>query len=262
MPQSRLSNFFWISGTCHLVAALFLISLAKYSSLHHSKPEAVYFVNLEHISPPAPASRPSAAHATRKKAPLPKQQIPAKPVQFTAGNRISPHAEEKKDPVIPQPATQRIAAQVGVPPPLQISRTQGNPSSSGYAEAGAAISKTTYPGTSLKSHVLSREAGDGGQTTEVVFGSGFGPSFVRRVLPTYPMAARRFNREGKVVLRLTIDERGALNQVEIVEDPGYGFADAAIEALKKSSFSPARRDGRPVTSKAILPVRFALKGND
>jgi len=261
MPQPRLANFFWISGACHLVAVICLISFAKYSSLQHPELKAVYFVNLEHISTPAPASHPPSAHVDRKIAPLPKQQTPAKPEHVTVGNRILTHAEEKKDLVISEHATQHIAAEI-TPHPVQTPRFQGTPSSAGLTDSETAIGRTTNPGISPTSSILSQRGGDGRQMADVTFGSGPGPSFIRRALPIYPMAARRFNREGKVVLRLTIDESGTLNQVEVIEDPGYGFAAAAIDSLKKSSFSPARRDGRPVSSKAILPVRFALQGND
>ena len=93
---------------------------------------------------------------------------------------------------------------------------------------------------------------------EVAFGSSAGPVFRNQVQPTYPLSARRFNREGKVLLRLTIDEDGALKNIEVLEDPGYGFADAAVQALKKSSFQPAKIGGKPFTSKALLPIKFAL----
>ena len=57
-------------------------------------------------------------------------------------------------------------------------------------------------------------------------------------------------------------KKGINDDVEVVDDPGYGFAGAAVEALKKSSFSPAIHERRPVTSKAILVVRFILQGNN
>jgi len=64
---------------------------------------------------------------------------------------------------------------------------------------------------------------------------------------------------GKVVLRLTIDEKGNLVNVEVVEDAGYGFAEAAIAAVKKSTFTPPMFNGRPVKAGALLPVKFALR---
>jgi len=39
---------------------------------------------------------------------------------------------------------------------------------------------------------------------------------------------------------------------------GFGFAEAAIEAVKKSAYRAARKDGFSVLSRALLPVRFEL----
>jgi protein TonB len=66
-------------------------------------------------------------------------------------------------------------------------------------------------------------------------------------------------KEGRVLLRLTIDEKGKLLSAEVMEDAGYGFADAALEAVRQSRFRPAIRDGKAVKSRALLPVRFVLR---
>jgi protein TonB len=66
-------------------------------------------------------------------------------------------------------------------------------------------------------------------------------------------------REGKVVLRLFIDEAGKLQYVEVVESSGFEFTRSAVEAVKKSTYQPALEKGRPVPSRALLPVLFVLK---
>lgn len=96
---------------------------------------------------------------------------------------------------------------------------------------------------------------------DVKFGTVTGPKFLHRELPVYPMIARRLGKEGKVVLRLTIDDKGNLLNVEVIENTGYGFTEAAIEAVKRSTFLPAKKDGKPIASRAILPVRFTLLEN-
>lgn len=91
------------------------------------------------------------------------------------------------------------------------------------------------------------------------FGSAIAPSFLHREMPVYPAFARKLGKEGRVVLRLTINERGELVDVEVVEREGFGFVDAAVEAVRKSTFAPAYKNGRPVPSRALLPVRFTLR---
>ncbi len=97
---------------------------------------------------------------------------------------------------------------------------------------------------------------------EMRFGSEDGPRFLRREMPIYPLMARRFGKEGKVVLRLTIDEKGNLLNVEVLEGAGYGLTEAAVEAVRRSKFLPAKKEGKPVSSRAILPVRFTLRRSE
>lgn len=97
------------------------------------------------------------------------------------------------------------------------------------------------------------------QLIDIEFGKENGPKFLHREIPKYPLIARKLGKEGKVILRLTIDEMGKLINLEIVEDAGYGFTDSAIEAIKKSTFLPATINGKPVLSKAILPIKFNLR---
>ena len=100
----------------------------------------------------------------------------------------------------------------------------------------------------------------GNQTiVETTFGSRGAPAFIHREIPVYPLLAQRFGKEGKVVLKLFIDKSGVLQNIEVIEPSGFGFTEAAVEAIKKSSFSPAHRNGEKIPSKAILSVRFNLK---
>jgi len=104
-----------------------------------------------------------------------------------------------------------------------------------------------------------RGSNSGNDIVESEFGSINGPSFLKTIKPEYPRLARRLGKEGKVVLRLFIDEHGRLVSVELIENAGYGFDEAAIEAVKASSFQPAKLNGHPVACKALLPIRFKFE---
>lgn len=97
------------------------------------------------------------------------------------------------------------------------------------------------------------------EPVDTEFGAAIAPSFLYREMPVYPLFARKLGKEGKVVLRLTIDERGDLIHIEVVEKAGFGFVEAAVDAVRKSSFLPAKKDGKPVVSRALLPIRFTLR---
>lgn len=94
---------------------------------------------------------------------------------------------------------------------------------------------------------------------ETVFGADGGPRFKRRVRTRYPRLAQLLGYEGTVILRLTIDAAGLLDDVEVIGATVTDLADAAILAVRASTFFPAMRDGLPVASRAILPIRFKLK---
>jgi protein TonB len=91
------------------------------------------------------------------------------------------------------------------------------------------------------------------------FGDNGSPAFIHQEIPVYPILARRLGKEGKVLLKLLIDTNGKLQKIEVVEPAGFGFTEAAVEAVKKSTYAPGYRNGEKVSTKALLPVRFQLQ---
>ena len=102
-------------------------------------------------------------------------------------------------------------------------------------------------------------AGEEGKPVMVKFGSVEGPQFVRQVLPRYPVMAKRLNKEGELVLILTIDKDGKLINAEVTKKGGFGFDEEALKAVRKSLFSPSVIGGRPTVCKVLLTVRFELR---
>ena len=91
------------------------------------------------------------------------------------------------------------------------------------------------------------------------FGGKNGTRFLEQVKPSYPQSAWRRGKEGKVVLKLIIDENGRLVHVDVVEDAGFGFDQAAVKAVRESTFLPATLNGHDIKSEVLLPVRFVLE---
>jgi len=75
----------------------------------------------------------------------------------------------------------------------------------------------------------------------------------------YPPIALRQGIEGVVYLELYIDEEGTIRKVNVLKDPGFGFADAALKALEGVRCEPARANGKAVAVRFRYPVRFSLK---
>ncbi len=82
----------------------------------------------------------------------------------------------------------------------------------------------------------------------------------------YPPALYEQQIEGTVVLRLFVDETGAIvpDSTRIAEGSGYPeFDSAALAAAAEMRFAPARRNGIPVATAFLQPVRFQHPdGND
>jgi len=96
-------------------------------------------------------------------------------------------------------------------------------------------------------------------TVPVQFGSEEGPQFLRRIIPGYPLQAKRLHKQGTVILMLTIDAEGTLANVVIVKKAGFGFDEAAVKAVKESSFKAAFQNGTSVACRALLPMKFQLR---
>jgi TonB family protein len=100
-------------------------------------------------------------------------------------------------------------------------------------------------------------------------GNGFGSSGTGIALtqaryrdtprPDYPESARRQGREGRVLLRVLVDDQGRVKQVEIHSSAGSEALDrAATEAIERWRFHPARNGDQPVESWLRIPIEFRL----
>lgn len=75
----------------------------------------------------------------------------------------------------------------------------------------------------------------------------------------YPEMAKSSGIEGKVVVQFTIERDGKITDVEVVKKGGWGFDEAAVEAVKKmGAWKPAKQNGKAVRLRYTLPIAFKL----
>ncbi len=74
--------------------------------------------------------------------------------------------------------------------------------------------------------------------------------------PAYNTNARAAGIEGKVRVRLTVDETGKVVDVSVIQGLGYGLDEAALAAAKEATFEPATRCGKPVRATFTISMRF------
>jgi TonB family protein len=76
--------------------------------------------------------------------------------------------------------------------------------------------------------------------------------------PKYTKLARKHDVEGTVVLRCVFSSTGEVKNIHVVSGLPDGLTERAIEAAQKIKFTPAIKDGRPVSMWMELQYNFNL----
>lgn len=83
---------------------------------------------------------------------------------------------------------------------------------------------------------------------------------IERIDPGYPGTDRRLGHEGTVQLRVHVDERGHVLEVELARSSGYAGLDAsAVNAVRRWRFSPATDGTRTISDWGTVAVTFRLE---
>ena len=85
------------------------------------------------------------------------------------------------------------------------------------------------------------------------------PRPVRTRAPEYPSVARRAEMEGKVLLQVTIDERGRVVDARVLSSDAPIFEAPALAAVLEWRFRPAEQSGHPVRARIVVPMEFTLR---
>lgn len=79
--------------------------------------------------------------------------------------------------------------------------------------------------------------------------------------PDYPLQAARNQTSGYAVVEFTLSANGAVQDPHIVDSsPRRVFDSAAIQAVKRSKFAPALKDGEPISSVLRRRIDFKFGG--
>lgn len=105
-----------------------------------------------------------------------------------------------------------------------------------------------------------------GSTAGPLYGSlPGGPIYGDEIRPALPVETsdpvvypwERPNSEGKVIIEITIDERGVITRATVLQSMGSDIDSKCLAALEKWHFQPATKNGVPIASKqdAIFPFK-------
>lgn len=190
----------------------------------------------------------------------------------------------------PAPAKPETPQDLEIPPealptPDEVPQMPSMPSVGLLQESEAGGAGTGLPGPALDLGIAAGRGGmavgtgggghGGGTGTGVGSGSGSGttasrftynpgetdtdPQLVSSSDPTYPRRAREDGLEPRVELRILVDERGRVEQVEVQGAPaGYGFEAVVRTAVSQWRFQPATKGGVPVRTWVSQGYQFRL----
>jgi protein TonB len=85
------------------------------------------------------------------------------------------------------------------------------------------------------------------------------PTLVEEYRIPYPLEAKAKSIQGAVVMELLIDSQGNVREAKLIEGPGGGLNEAALEAVRKFRFNPARIETQAVTVRIRYAYRFVLE---
>lgn len=176
-------------------------------------------------------------------------------------------AEEKKEQTTESKAASAISLSLtdvpaGIPVEPSLPSAQGSSGS-------ISLQEVTGSGGNGIGGVGNASGGGGASSTGNGSGTGRGDrgsdsrfvqvSYTYAPKPEYPAPARRDGKEGRVLLRVLVDEQGKSKSIEVDNSSGNEALDrAAIAVIKRWRFSPARRGNKSVESWVKIPIDFHL----
>jgi len=82
------------------------------------------------------------------------------------------------------------------------------------------------------------------------------PIHIRQI--TYPPKELETRQEGVVTLEVVVGSNGRPRHISVLQSLGSNFDKVAIDGVKHWKFTPATKDGKPVTDKVLVEIGFHL----
>lgn len=175
----------------------------------------------------APRQQAAATPIAQAKPEEPKKQPDKKPVK-------------KKQPV--------VRKQMELPKPLAMAEAM-------LPAPSTAESAPPPVAPSAAANVSNKAATETAAFTEANFNANYGSN----PKPKYPSTATSRGWEGTVRLLVSVSAEGDSEEVTVQHSSGHDVLDeAAIEAVERWKFIPAKRGETPVSSSVVVPINFVL----
>jgi protein TonB len=83
------------------------------------------------------------------------------------------------------------------------------------------------------------------------------PTPIRIVHPDYPAELQAEGTSGEVTVAFVVTPEGRVTNVDVVSTTHEAFRQPAIDALRQWIFTPGIKNGRPVNTRMVVPLRFS-----
>lgn len=173
----------------------------------------------------------------------------------------SPAPEPEVVPLLPTPPQPVIKKQKPVvkEKPVMPEPVASEPVAQPVAVAEAPPTPAT-PTVEAKAPVVTEVAQAKPEPEPVIEPPKFGAAYLHNPAPSYPPLARRLGEQGRVLLRVLVSSNGDADTVALEDSSGFSKLDeAAIQAVKKWRFIPAKRSNQPISAYVLVPVKFSLE---
>jgi len=203
---------------------------------------------------------------TISEAPPPPEPIPKKTPKAALRSLLhlsKPAAAPAAETVTPPPSPSRSSPPEPPAAPAPSAPTGASmaavtePAPSAGLPAGAAAPSSNGSASSRPSvaSAPSRDAGAEGTITQSAR-----PQGGYQVRPSYPSSALRQGIQGTTMLKVHVLIDGHVGDVIVQQSAGHPDLDqAAIDAVRRWRFEPARRGNDPVAMWVLLPVQFQIR---
>lgn len=159
-------------------------------------------------------------------------------------------------PQLAQLVAPRVETQLVQPKPVRVLTSAPTPSVLPMQNDSAPPAPANVPASDRPASLKAASPAE----NEALTAPRFNAAYLHNPTPVYPAAARRAGYEGAAVIRARIQIDGSADRVEIKKSSGYGILDqAALEAVRKWRFIPARRGNEAVVEWVEIPWKFKLE---
>jgi protein TonB len=157
-----------------------------------------------------------------------------------APKQVAPPSAKLAPPVLPPMVTPPPQVQIALSEPT-ITTAPPVPAPAEKAAAPSAVASTAAPAVAPVPKTVSDVA------------------YIQPPQPVYPAQSKRMGEQGKVVLRVLVNEKGLADQVVVQSSSGFSRLDeAGRQAAQRALFKPHIEDGRAVPVFVIVPLNFQL----